>query len=138
MFGGSDIGMDVIGRNPTAPEDEYFRASIWHWPLLVKLSRHCARKRRRTVKRGEYNDGDGLDREQALALAEALEQKLRSGEVAHALCDPSLISTQMAIAVAEWCGSRGMVIEYPAPIKDEHYVAKFAAFVPASGASQIW
>jgi hypothetical protein len=116
MFGGSDMGMDVIGRNPTAPEGEYFRASIWHWPLLVKVITSLYRQETSSCKAWEYNDDDdGLDREQAFALAEALEQKLRSGEVAYALCDPSLISTpKMAIAVAEWCGSQGMVIEHPA------------------------
>jgi hypothetical protein len=31
------MGMDVCGRNPSAPDGEYFRASIWKWPLLVKI-----------------------------------------------------------------------------------------------------
>jgi hypothetical protein len=31
------MGMDLHGHNPTAPEGEYFRASIWTWPSLVKV-----------------------------------------------------------------------------------------------------
>lgn len=31
------MGMDVSGRNPTAPEGKYFRASIWQWAPLAKL-----------------------------------------------------------------------------------------------------
>jgi hypothetical protein len=73
------MGMDVIGRNPTAPQGEYFRASIWQWPLLVKVITTLCPQETSACKHWEFNDGDGLNSAQVVALAEALERKLRSG-----------------------------------------------------------
>jgi hypothetical protein len=134
------MGMDVYGRNPTAPEGEYFRASINTWPLLVKVmttlcpdeTSHC---------KWEYNDGYGLNGEQALALAEALERKLQSGEVAFALRDPTIISNalpQIAARIDAWARSQGFDVLHQEPVIDEHFVAEFAAFVRASGGFSIW
>jgi hypothetical protein len=133
------MGMDVIGHKPTGLEGEYFRASIWHWPILVKIITTLCPQETSSCKAWEYNGGDGLDNEEALALAEALERKLQSGEVAFALCDPALISApKLANAFAESFESRGIVIEHPEPVIDQHFVAKFAAFVRSSGGFSIW
>jgi hypothetical protein len=133
------MGMDVIGHNPTGPKGEFFRASLWHWPLLVKIVTTLCPQETSSCKSWEYNEGDGLDCEQALALAEALERKLRSGEVAFALCDPGLISiSKTANVVGDFFRSQGAVIEHPEPLIDEHFVAEFAAFVRASGGFSIW
>src|SRR5262249_6298515 len=134
-----EMGIDVIGHNPTGPEGEYFRASIWHWPLLVKIVTSLCPQETSSCKTWEYNEGDGLNSEQALALAEALQRKLKSGEVAFALCEPTLIGTpKLANAVAESFRSTGLLIEHPEPVIDEHFVARFAAFAHASGGFSIW
>jgi hypothetical protein len=87
------MGMDVYGRNPTAPQGEYFRASIDQWPLLAKVIKTLCPQETWPCKHWNSNDGDGLTGPQALALAEALEHKLHTGEVAFALCDATIIST---------------------------------------------
>jgi len=131
------MGMDVIGRNSTATQGEYFRASIWQWPLLVKVITTLCPQETSVCKHWEFNDGDGLNNAQALALAEALERKLGSGEVAAALCDPAIVSITEP-PIAAWFRSQGFDMLHEDPVIDEHYVAKFAAFVRASGGFAIW
>ena len=133
--------MDVSGLNPTAPEGEYFRASIWQWPLLVKVITTLCPQETSACKHWETNDGDGLNAAQALAFAEALERKLRSGEVAFALCDPAIISnakSPVASSIEAWFRSRGFETLRGEAIIDENFVAEFATFVRASGGFSIW
>jgi hypothetical protein len=136
------MGMDVSGRNPSAPQGEYFWASIDRWPLLVRVITTLCPQETSACKYWESNDGDGLNSAQALALAEALERKLRSGEVASALCDPTIISNAKSpsgAAIDRWFRSQGFeVLHLDEPIIDENFVAKFAAFVRASGGFSIW
>jgi hypothetical protein len=135
------MGMDVYGRNPKAPEGEYFRASIWQWPLLVRIITTLCPQETSASKHWEANDGDGLNGAQALVLAEALERKLKSGEVAFALCDPAIISnaeSPVAASIEALFRSQGFELMHDEPIIDENFVAKFAAFVRASGGFAIW
>jgi hypothetical protein len=135
------MGMDVSGRNPTAPQGEYFRASIWEWPLLVKVITTLCPQETSACKHWKTNDGAGLNSAQALLLAEALERKLQSGEVAFALCDPAIISnaeSPVAASVEALFRSQGLEMVHDEPIIDENFVAKFAAFVRASGGFAIW
>jgi hypothetical protein len=132
------MGMDVNGRNPTAPQGEYFRAQIWQWPLLVKVITTLCPQETSSCKHWKTNDGDGLNSAQALALAEALERKLQSGEVAFALCDPAIISNAESPIMARLRSEGLNILHDEEPTIDEHFVAKFAAFVRASGGFAIW
>jgi hypothetical protein len=135
------MGMDVLGPNPTAPEGEYFRPSIWQWSLLVKVLKTLCPVETSNCKNWEHNDGDGLNSVQTLALAEALERKLGSGEVAFALCNPAVISKsapQIVTEIEALFGSQGLDLKHDDPFIDEHFVAKFAAFLRASGGFSIW
>jgi hypothetical protein len=134
------MGMDVYGSNPTAPEGEYFRASISHWPLLVKVITTLCPHETSACKHWKTNDGDGLNAAQALTLADALDRKLLSGEVASALCNPTIISNveSLAASVEALFRSQGFEIVGDEPIIDENFVAEFAAFVRASGGFSIW
>jgi hypothetical protein len=75
------MGMDVYGHKPAAPEGEYFRARIWEWPLLAELVTALCPDETSSCEYWYSNDGDGLNAAEAIALADALERKLRSGEV---------------------------------------------------------
>jgi hypothetical protein len=136
------MGMDVYGWNPTAPQGEYFRASISQWPLLVKVITTLCPEETSPCKHWETNDGDGLNGPHAIALAEALESKLQAGEVAFALSDDTLISDVQLPVVAEietWAQSQGFEILRPhEQVVDESFVADFAAFVRTSGGFSIW
>lgn len=72
------MGMDVIGRNPKSEKGEYFRNNVWWWrPLWTyceKVSPEAA-----AVENGQTNDGDGLDADDAEALAERLLVEIEAG-----------------------------------------------------------
>ena len=135
------MGMDVYGRNPTAPQGEYFRASIWRWPLLVQVITKLCPKETSACKHWDANDGDGLSSRQAIALADALERKLQAGEVALALCDATIVNNAELPVVADieaWARSQGLKLLHHKAAIDENFVAEFAGFVRASGGFSIW
>jgi hypothetical protein len=72
------MGMDVYGKKPDSEVGEYFRRNIWGWHPLWDYCTSVALVAR-TVKAGHYNDGDGLDKEDALVLASVLRAELESG-----------------------------------------------------------
>lgn len=75
------MGMDVYGRDPRCDAGKYFRNNVWNWRPLWDycLAEHpeIAGK----VVNGHVNDGDGLDDEDALALANSILADIRSGRV---------------------------------------------------------
>ena len=133
------MGMDVYGRNPSAPEGEYFRASIDEWPVLAKIVTTLCPQETSPCKYWHTNDGDGLNDAQALALANALDRKVRSGEVAAALRDPAIanqLEPATVRAIAAFFGAQAVPVSDEDV--DESYVAQFVAFVRASGGFNIW
>lgn len=72
------MGMDVIGRkNP----DAYFRNNVWWWRPLWDYCNTVAPHLCGKVN-GHFNDGDGLDEEDALELAEILKGEIYSDATA--------------------------------------------------------
>lgn len=72
------MGMDVFGRkNP----DAYFRNNVWWWRPLWNYCIDVAPDLCEKVS-GHYNDGDGLDEDDALELARRLRVELEAGRVA--------------------------------------------------------
>jgi hypothetical protein len=133
------MGMDVYGRNPAGPEGAYFRASISQWPVLVKIITTLCPQETTGCKHWHTNDGDGLNSAQALALGNAIERKLQSGQVAAALRDPAITCQPEPpiIAALEQLFGAQLVLLCDEDV-DENYLAKFAAFVRASGGFAIW
>ena len=75
------MGMDVIGKKPSAPCGEYFRNNIWWWHPLWEYCHHVAPEICEDVL-GHTNDGDGLPADGARKLAEALRRELENGNTA--------------------------------------------------------
>ena len=78
------MGMDVIGINPAAEAGEYFRNNVWYWrPLwnyVIDVARDIVND---DVANGcHYNGGSGLNAEQAVALADRLDDEIASGRTA--------------------------------------------------------
>ena len=133
------MGMHVYGRNPISPKGDCFRASIHQWPVLVEVIKTVCPEETWNCILWEYNNGDGLNGDQALALAEALENKIRSGDVALALFDPAISNATLPVVTGfqAWCQSQGLEI---LPLKfaiDVHFFCEFAAFMRASGGFSI-
>lgn len=76
------MGMDVYGKAPTSEEGRYFRNNVWWWRPLAEyiVEKHPAIASGCT--RWQSNDGDGLNAEDAVTLADALSADLSCGLVA--------------------------------------------------------
>jgi|TARA_R110000824_G_scaffold98701_4_gene235376 hypothetical protein len=78
------MGMDVYGLKPADTKGEYFRNNIWWWRPLAEYVLSAAPLLHNKVGIGgqgwEYNDGDGLNAEDSLALAKILRVDLEEGK----------------------------------------------------------
>lgn len=72
------MGMDVFGKNPTAEVGEYFRNNVWWWRPLWNYCEDVAPEITQSVN-GYTNDGDGLDEEGSLLLADILLNEIEAG-----------------------------------------------------------
>lgn len=78
------MGMDVLGKEPTSKEGEYFRNNVWWWRPLWDYACDIgaaviAEKLRRA---GHHNDGEGLDGPASVRLAQLLKEELATGRTA--------------------------------------------------------
>lgn len=71
--------MDVIGRNATTKEGEYFRNNVWWWRPLAEYIIEVAPDIAKHCQHWGTNDGDGLNAAQSIMLADALQIEIDSG-----------------------------------------------------------
>lgn len=76
------MGMDVIGKTPTTPAGEYFRNNVWWWHPLAEFITTTYPEIADECTYWHSNDGDGLNGDRSIRLAEAIERDLASGKVA--------------------------------------------------------
>lgn len=76
------MGMDIYGKAPASTEGEYFRNSVWWWHPLAEYITHAHPDLAAACTLWHTNDGDGLDADDAAALADALTEDLNNGAVA--------------------------------------------------------
>jgi hypothetical protein len=73
------MGMDVYGNNPTDESGRYFRNNMGCWGYLAA---YCCKVAPEITSTCEYwfsNDGDGLDADRSLRLADRLQAEIDSG-----------------------------------------------------------
>lgn len=156
------MGMDVFGRKPTAEVGKYFRNNVWWWRPLAELCLKLAPDICAACERWQSNDGDGLDADGALALAQILDARLEDGTVARLLAERDALLAGLPDEPCSLCEGRGvrsdaLAIEhgwdkkpcnacggkgtqrpwatyYP---QNEENVREFAAFLKASGGFNI-
>jgi len=75
------MGMDVIGLEPTMPEGETFRRSIWGWRPLAEMVCTLEPELTSGCTHWQSNDGDGLDAETSKELSDALQRDIAAGRV---------------------------------------------------------
>lgn len=75
------MGMDVIGRAPTGKAGEEFCRNIFRWPPVAELCIDTAPEVCGKCENWFSNDGDGLDAEDATALAMALQKRLNENRI---------------------------------------------------------
>ena len=101
------MGMDVYGKNPSSEEGKYFRANVWGWRPLADYVQALAPDICSACEYWQSNDGDGLDAEASLALAEVLDAEISSGRAEHACILDNGQREAMANVECEICGGTG-------------------------------
>ncbi len=76
------MGMDIYGKNATTEAGGYFRNNVWWWRPLADFLTTTYPALTEACTYWHSNDGDGLNADQALALAEAIDADLAAGRVA--------------------------------------------------------
>jgi hypothetical protein len=71
--------MDVYGKAPTDPKGEYFRNNVWWWRPLADYVCDIAPEITSACELWHSNDGDGLDAEASIQLADRLDAEIASG-----------------------------------------------------------
>ena len=75
------MGVDAYGKAPVTETGKYFRRNWWGWRPLAILACTLCPKETAACRYWQSNDGDGLDAAGALALADALQDRLNQGAV---------------------------------------------------------
>lgn len=151
------MGMDVYGKNATSETGNYFRNNVWWWrPLWDYCLEVSETAREKVGNRGHFNDGAGLDAEDALKLASELEVEVMLGNTAEYAaartmhldrlpledCDLCHATGTRNDAIVQGtcnkCGGRGKVPQwetnYPFSLEN---VQEFIAFLKDSGGFEI-
>ena len=140
------MGYDIYGKKPIAPEGEYYRSNIWYWPPFVAMCRRLAPRESKGCRGWELNEGDGLNAEDALRLANRLDELLADGTIAAYIEDtgePPVTELQRSAlkfirALTKATGtSEGNAPGLAAPAVTEEDVREFVAFLKACGGFKI-
>ena len=73
------MGMDVIGQNPVSPDGQMFLNTVWQWAPLAAFCQVIAPDETKSCRHWQSNDGDGLNAEESLQLADRLTLALADG-----------------------------------------------------------
>lgn len=98
------MGMDVVGRNNP---DAYFRNNVWWWRPLWDYCIEVAPELCGNVA-GHFNDGDGLDEDDALELSRILQSHLESGQTKLYELDYNLRLASLPRNDCPQCGGTGI------------------------------
>lgn len=101
------MGMDVYGIAPTSEAGEYFRNNVWWWRPLWDYCLTVAPDLCKDVS-GHTNDGDGLNRDGALALARILFENINSGETAKFEKEYNKEISELPLDPCDLCNSTGI------------------------------
>ena len=98
------VGMDIHGKENGA----YFRRTIWSWPSLGTALVELFPDLTAPCKHWFTNDGDGLDKEQSLKLAEAIREALAAGEVERYVRELGVKLAAIPDETCTWCKGTGV------------------------------
>ena len=146
------MGYDIYGTNPTSPEGDYFRRSIWSWSPIPSFCIDTAPELCEPCDYWFSNDGTGLDSDQAIALADHIDTCLADGTadayIADRIKEDEDIPTQVKcerhtlidIKDCNSCKGTGLRDNWlkGRGILDRKDLVEWSTFIRASGGFEIW
>jgi hypothetical protein len=98
--------MDVYGKTPSQEEGKYFRNNVWWWrPLWDYCLENVPVAQKVTY--GHSNDGDGLDAEDSVIMADALDELIKSGHTAQWKKERDAEIEALPLVECEQCHGKG-------------------------------
>lgn len=107
------MGMDVFGKAPRSEKGEYFRNNVWWWHPLWSYCEEVVPDIAGQVEYGHSNDGDGLDAEAAVELAQRLQAAIDAGATAQYAAERQSALAALPGEVCSICGGTGSRQEPP-------------------------
>lgn len=107
------MGMDVYGNDPSEKAGEYFRNNVWWWHPLWNYCETVAPELTDLVKDAHTNDGDGLNDDDSIKLAFALEEQVNCGATARYEEQYSKKFRKLADEPCSTCKGTGFRKEFP-------------------------
>jgi hypothetical protein len=101
------MGMDVYGVTPKSSKGEYFRNNVWYWRPLWDYVESCGLLTPEEAEYGHSNDGFLIDASKAELIADVLDSRLRSGEVAEYAAKYKAELDALPLEECELCGGTG-------------------------------
>lgn len=100
--------MDVYGKNAKNEKGEYFRRNVWGWHPLWEYCENVHPELVESVEHGHSNDGDGLDEDGALALANALRSDLADGTADEYIALRNKVLSELERPTCDLCDGTGI------------------------------
>lgn len=102
------MGMDVYGKNPSSRTGEYFRRNVWGWHPLWEYVEDNYPEIAELVEHAHSNDGDGLDAEKSLMLAELLKADFITGKAEEYVVQRNKAISEMEMPTCKHCEGTGI------------------------------
>lgn len=105
------MGFDVYGKKATAKVGEYFRHNVWWWrPLADFITEHAPREAK-YCRYWHSNDGDGLNKKQAIALADKLDALIADGTVTKYVEMRDMRLSSLPRETCRYCNGTGIRVD---------------------------
>ena len=135
------MGMDVWGRNPSAPEGRYFRANIWSWRPIHSLIRElCADLfDEEQLARLGFNVGAGPESgELCVEMARRFELWLEHHGQGHSIDLGIRVAADGRLVLPENLGPAEAATTRSAYQVDDSHLKEWVAFLRACGGFEVW
>jgi hypothetical protein len=100
--------MDVFGKHPANETGEYFRNSVWSWrPLAEYITENAPKQITSKCQYWQSNDGDGLNKSDALALSIWLQGEIASGRTKVYADNRDAKLSALPMLECKWCEGTG-------------------------------
>lgn len=136
------MGMDVFGRNPSAEQGRYFRASVWTWrPIHELICTTCSDLLDdELVEAMAFNDGKGPNEEETcLEMAGRFNRWLAENREGFEMPSPTLqvTDTGRLVSAEELTANPDLVTRTPYQVRSETLKA-WTSFLRHCGGFEVW
>ena len=136
------MGMDVIGRKPTSPAGEYFRANVWSWhPIQALICDVCSDLLdEETLENIGFNNGAGAaDQQTCTEMASRFELWMEHHVQGLGLEIPDVRVTKDGHFVTEEEFAENPDLETTTPyhVEDDH-LKEWIEFLRHCGGFEVW